>query len=155
MKLVKGTDAIKKAIVSIKTRGAKLDKDIHIAGCSCLQHIEEHGDITLLNTLVDAMPKGSRVNALREWAEVHGKVKYNNETTSFEYAKTSTTLMDEAMACSWVEFKPESVYTAMDFQAEMNKIFKKAYDRVGKDLGDNVDPALLNKMASAFGYVKA
>ena len=154
MKLLKGTAAIEKAISSIQTRGKKLDSDIHIAGCSCLQHIDEHGDVTLLNRLVQAMPKGSRVNALKEWSEVHGKVKYNNETAEFDFDKTSVTLLEEGMEKPWIEFKPEQKYKALDFNAALEALFKKAYERVDSVKGDKVDKKVLDKLAKSYGYTQ-
>jgi len=56
-----------KLIVSIKGRGAKLDADIHQAALSVVSHHVEHGDVTLINRLVLAMPKSSRRNALVAW----------------------------------------------------------------------------------------
>ena len=152
MKLLKGTDAIQKAITSILIRGKKLDRDIHVAGVSCLQHIEEHGDVTLLNRLVEAMPKGSRVNALREWAECYGKVKFNNETRCFDHCKKSSTLLEDAIETSWVEFKPEPQYKTMNFQDELNKLIAKAYDRADTDKGDTIDFDAVKRVATAIGY---
>ena len=155
MKLLKGTDAIQKAIASILTRGKKLDRDIHVAGVSCLQHIEEHGDVTLLNRLVGAMPKGSRVNALREWAGCYGRVKFNNETHCFDYClKRAVTLLDEAIETSWIEFKPEPQYKTLNLSDELTKLIKKAYDRAdtAKDKGDTIDLDMLKRVATAAGY---
>lgn len=58
---------INKAIASIHTRGKKLDADIQTAGLSILNHANEHGDSTLADKLVLALPKGSRKLALTEW----------------------------------------------------------------------------------------
>lgn len=152
MKLITGTESIDKAILSIQTRGKKLDQDIHIAACSCINHIELHGDVTLLNRLVAAMPKGSRVNALREFSEAFGKVVFNTESKEFDYSKKKVTLLEEAMATSWTEFKPEQAYQAMDFDAELAKVLKKAFSRVSSDKGDKVDAKKLRAVAKAVGY---
>lgn len=148
----KSTELISKAITSIATRGKKLDNDIWIAGCSCINHLELHGDVTLLNRLVAAMPKGSRVNALREWIESFAKVRYNTETKEFDYDKSKVNLLDDAMATSWVEFKPEPAYQAMDFDVELAKVIKKALSRVKSDKGDKIDSKKLEAVMSAIGY---
>lgn len=67
MKLVTDSAVLAKAIKSIAVRGQKLDHDIHVAGTSCLQHIANHSDTTLLNDLVDALPKGARKHAFNEY----------------------------------------------------------------------------------------
>jgi len=158
IKIIKGATKeesvtlVNTAIKSIQTRGNKLDSDIHIAGCSCLYHIEQHGDVTLLNRLVEAMPKGSRVNALREWAECYGKVKYNNESKCFDYSKKSVTLLDEAIEKSLVEFKPDPVYKTMNFQDELSKLIAKAYGRADTDKGDTIDFDTVKRVATAIGY---
>lgn len=70
--------AVTKFIESIRVRGAKLDKDIHSAACASLNHAEKHGDYTLLNKLILAMPKSSRRNALVLWSLKFGKFLLND-----------------------------------------------------------------------------
>lgn len=67
---------IEKAILSIRNRGKRLDEDIQHVGLSCLYHIEQHGDITLLVSLFNALPASSRGNAFIEWAVSFGRVLY-------------------------------------------------------------------------------
>lgn len=56
-----------KLIVSIKGRGAKLDKDIHQAALSAVDNHAKHGNTSLVNALLLAMPKSGRANALMAW----------------------------------------------------------------------------------------
>lgn len=70
---------VNKLIVSIKGRGAKLDTDIHSAAMACLFHADKHGDITLMNRLLLAMPKSGRRNALASWALAFGKFLLNDD----------------------------------------------------------------------------
>jgi len=154
MKLLIGKPAIDAATKSIASRGVRFDKDVHIAGVSCLNHIELHGDITLLNNLVSALPKGSRVNAFKEWAEVHGKVKYSDELKAFTFDKEKTTLLTEAIENSWVEFKPDPEYKTLDFSAALAALLKKANERVNAGKGDKIDAAVLAKANALFSEVK-
>lgn len=64
--LLSATDATK-LIASIKGRGAKLDKDIHQAALSAIDNHAKHGNMSLINGLVLAMPKSGRANALVAW----------------------------------------------------------------------------------------
>lgn len=56
-----------KLIKSIKSRAASVQRDIHQAACSTLDHMREHGDFTLAIALLNAMPNGQRVKALALW----------------------------------------------------------------------------------------
>tara|TARA_R110002111_G_scaffold123047_1_gene186887 strand:- start:170 stop:646 length:477 start_codon:yes stop_codon:yes gene_type:complete len=114
MKLITSKDAIIKAIASISGRGAKLDKDIWVAAVSAMAHHNEHGDVTIINDLVNAMPKGGRVNALRDYILAHGKVKFDNQVKAFVHDKEGSFDSLGAMEVSWVEFKPEPEYKPLD-----------------------------------------
>ena len=84
MKIIDTKAGIIKAIESIQTRGKKLDADIHRAGVSCLDHLNKHHCVELVNQLIHAMPKGSRINALRSWFEEFGtKLKFDEEKNEF------------------------------------------------------------------------
>jgi hypothetical protein len=119
-----------------------------------LQHIEEHGDVTLLNRLVLAMPKGSRVNALCAWAESYGKVVFNDETNEFQHSKESSTLLDEAIETSWVEFKEPPAYKSMNFDKKLNALLKSALARIDANKGDVIDKVKLQAVIKASGYTK-
>lgn len=129
--LIVGTAEINKAIDSIVNRGKKLDDSIQLAGLSILSHIEEHGDVTLLNRLVVVFPKGSRRNAFAEWALAHGKVQLNTgdnkKETPFLYDKSRTTKLEAAEAKAWTEFKPEvDVDQVFDFNKMLAALLSKA-----------------------------
>jgi hypothetical protein len=145
--LILGTDAISKAINSINTRGRKLDNDIQLAGMSVINHVELHGDITLVNRLVDAMPNGSRVNALRSWISAFGKVIYNEETKSFDYNKLGKTDLDGGAEKVWFEFKPEAEFS-FDLAKAFASLLKSAENAGKKAKSDaiKIDPALLTKL---------
>ncbi len=131
-KLIVGAADITKAIESIQRRGEKLDADIQHAGLSILSHIDQHGDVTLLCRLFTAMPKGSRRNALAEWAFAFGKVKPNLDSTSskelpFLLDKEGSTDLEAAAAKPWYTFKPEKpVSEEFDFAGMLQALIKKA-----------------------------
>tara|TARA_R110000787_G_scaffold113817_2_gene223130 strand:- start:402 stop:902 length:501 start_codon:yes stop_codon:yes gene_type:complete len=113
-KLFGSKEEIVKAIVSIGTLGAKIDRKVWVAAVSAMAHHNEHGDVTIINDLVSAMPKGSRVNALRDYILAHGKVSFDNEVKAFTHAKDGFFDLEGALAVSWVEFKPEPEYKPLD-----------------------------------------
>lgn len=71
-----------KSIKSIQLRGAKLEAEIHHCAVSALSHFEQHGDITLLNRLIVALPKSARTNALVAWSLHFGNVAQNTDKSS-------------------------------------------------------------------------
>lgn len=137
MKLIAGTEAINKAIDSIASRGKKLDRDIHIAAVSCMAHHAEHGDVTLINRLVDNMPKGSRVNALREYIMAYGKVQWDAENNCFKHDREGTFDREGAIENAWTEFKPEPTYKPFDAVKAISQIVKRVQD-ADADKGDRV-----------------
>lgn len=126
MQLIKSAALITKAIASIRNRGAKLDKDIHIAAVSVLAHANQHGDSTLADKLVQAMPKGSRRLALVEYMLAFGELSVLDKKADVEAVAAGRVFKldrskkyDEAgaIATPWTEFKPEAaVVDAFDVQ---------------------------------------
>ncbi len=135
MQIIKAAADIKKAITSIANRGAKLDGDIHKAGVSVLAHASEHGDSTLADSLVQAMPKGGRKLALVEWMLAHGQLakldpKADKDAIAagriFKLDRTRTLDLEAAMETSWVEFKKEAAaHTAFDAQAAVRAVLAR------------------------------
>ena len=155
-KLIVGNADIAKAIASIKTAGAKLDKNIQVAALSVLAHIEQHGDITLFESLYAAMPKGARKLALCEWAFKFGKLSANTDEKSkavkpFLFDKAKTTNMEQAMIEPWFDFKPEAKPDqAFDFQAMLLALITKAEKR-GADGKEVINSELMLKAKALLG----
>lgn len=139
MKLLTTTADIQAAIKSITSRGKKLDNDIWVAAVSVMAHHEKHGDVTLINELVAGMPKGSRVNALREFIMKHGKVTFDEENQIFLHDKEGNFDLDGAQEKSWTEFKPDPKYVPVDALALITALAKKI--KAERKEGDKVSPA--------------
>lgn len=131
-----------KLIVSIKGRGAKLDADIHQAAVSVLAHHDQHGDTTLANRLLAAMPKSGRRNALQSWMlAFDGKLMLNTDKATKaekplvhnkEGAGLAVSFVADADAMPFWEFKAVEGTTEFDFNAyitSLNKGVKKALDK--------------------------
>lgn len=125
VKIIEGASAIDAAIKSIANRGKKLDRDIQQAAISAMAHHSKHGDVTLVNRLVDAMPKGSRVNALRDFILNHGAVSYDEESKKFVHAKGKEARIEAAQGIMWTEFKPEPEYQPFDAMAALNSLLAR------------------------------
>jgi hypothetical protein len=124
IKLIEGESAIKKALESIKTRGASLQRDIHVAACSVLSHVGKHKDVRLVTKLLESMPDMSRKNALKAWFEHHGPVAFS-EKGEIKYAPENRMLLGNAMAKPFWVFKPEAAYVPMDVAASFDSFIKK------------------------------
>ena len=151
MKLFTTTTEIKKAIASISNRGKKLDLDIHIAGVSCLAHVAEHGDTTVLDSLVQALPKGSRKNAFVAWCLEFGNVRLlekenTKEASAIAQGRIFTKYVGKAVniegaiAQSWTTFKPEQdIHTAFDLGSSTKRLVQQYTKAVksGTDIKGN------------------
>ena len=124
IKLIEGESAIKKALESIKTRGASLQRDIHTAACSILSHVGKHKDVRLVTSLLESMPDMSRKNALKAWFEHHGPVQFT-EKGEIKYAPENRMLLGNAMAKPFWAFKPEAAYVPLNVSAAFDQFIKK------------------------------
>lgn len=147
-----------KAIDSIARRGAKLDADIQDAAMACLWRIQEHGDVGYLCRLFNSMPRGSRRNALAEWAAKYGKVQINTDKTTnkeqpFLFWKEGNTDYDGAMAEPWYECRKEKpIEEAFDFASQLQRLLQKA--QKAQDAGKTVKGLdMLKKVMEAAGTV--
>ena len=128
---------LSRKIKLIKTNGAKLDKCIQDAAIGCIEHAAEHGDVRPANQLWDAMPNGSRRNALGMYLCQYGAIRINTgkdkEQSRFKFKKDFETDITAASAVMWYNFKPEK-----DLAEEFNLTGKlqsllKAYNKALSD----------------------
>ena len=105
-----------------------------------LNHIDQHGDISLFVNLFNALPKGARRNALAEHASKYGKVDINlhedpkvRKAKPFLYNRDKVTNLRGANDEPWFEMSPEKpVDQAFDFKAQLLALLKKA-DKAAND----------------------
>lgn len=125
-------EQIVKAIASIQSRGKKLDADIQLCGLSILNHVDQHGDITLAIALYENMPKGSRRNSLALWLCKHGKLAINESPVASErkekplvFAKDKTTDLVAAAAEMWYEVQQEKELVEFSVIGQVRALIKK------------------------------
>ena len=96
----------------IRTNGAKLDALIQDAALGCIEHAAEHGDVRPANQLWDAMPNGSRRNALGMYLCQYGAIRINRgkdkEDARFKFQNDIQTDLTAVRAVMWYSFKPEN-----------------------------------------------
>ena len=121
----------------IRTNGAKLDILIQEAAIGCIEHAAEHGDVRPANQLWEAMPNGSRRNALGMYLCQYGAMRVNTgkdkDQARFKFQKDFETDVTAARAVMWYSFKPEQ-----DLAEEFNLTRKlqsllKAYTKAVSD----------------------
>ena len=121
----------------IRTNGVRLDALIQEAAVGCIEHAAEHGDVRPANQLWDAMPQGSRRNALGMYLVEYGAMRVNTgkdkEQSRFKFKKEFETDVTKAARVMWYSFKPEK-----DLAEEFNLSGKlqsllKAYTKAVSD----------------------
>lgn len=132
VKLITDAAALNKAIDSIESRGKKLQDDSHVAALSCLQYAEQHGDVTMMQRLIVALPASTRKNALLAWACAFGKFSPSEDGKSVEYNKHGSTDLATAEAKPFWDFVPEQPFKPFDLAAELAKLVKRA-EKAAKD----------------------
>ena len=151
---------IKQKISQIKAAGTKLDKGVQEVGIAVLEHIESHGDVTLADSLVNAMPKGGRKLALVEWLIAYGKLtvlqgnsKANKQAIAagrvFSYANDKTTDIEGATGMLWHAFRKEKAPSeAFDVQAQVKALITRLQKAREKGLTiEHADEALAEAKA--------
>ena len=129
---MKSLAEINKAIASIKTAGAKLDKMIQETGVAVLEHFAEHKDTGVVNRLYLALPKGARSTAMASWLLAYGALEPNTDKATkaeqpFRYAKDKITNAQFASLDMWYDHKPEkAVDEVFDLQKAVRSILAKA-----------------------------
>jgi hypothetical protein len=124
---------LNKKIAALKKANGKVRDDIQALGLVCLQHIEQHGDVTPLNNLYDALIK-TQHQAFAEWAFSFGKVSKNTNKKTMEamplaYDKSKKTDIEAAVTKPWFDFaddKAKATAKAFDFQQAVMSLLKKA-----------------------------
>jgi hypothetical protein len=123
--LLDNPKSIETAIAGIRTNGAKLEKLIHVAACSVLNHADKHGDVTLANKLIEALPGMTRKNALRDWLIQFGKFKYDDTSKAMAYDAKASTRLGAAMETPFWLYKVEQAYRPVDLPAEILRLVAK------------------------------
>jgi hypothetical protein len=129
-KLLTDTAEILKAVDDSTAKGRSYEKHLHLAACSCLNHLAEHGDITLLQRLITTLPKATRRNALIAWAEEFGSASFDEEAKVLRYDREKTSDIDAAIDTPFWEYKAEGEYKPLNFTAELRALLIKTEKRL-------------------------
>ena len=124
-------DSAKRAITSIAKSGKALDAKIQEMAIVCLVQAEKHGNVTLGNMLWNAMPKGSRKNALGSFLMQYGKFRVNTgkdkEANRFRLNREGLTNLEAAENNPWFNFKPEK---ALDSEIDLHLLLRNVVRKI-------------------------
>ena len=109
MSKLQGAEAINKEIAGIKAAGAKFDKRVQDCALACLDHMEQHGDYTLLVNLYLALPKGARRGSMAAWIMRYSKLSANDDKAT---KADKPFLLDKAKANDLIGAAAEMWYDA-------------------------------------------
>lgn len=140
MKIITGAEGISKGIASISKRGKAFERDVHCLAVSTLIHADKHGDVTLANKLIDALPASQRKNALRDWYLAFGKFKYDEKNKALGFNGAAGTQTDKAIETPFWEFKPEQEYVPFNAIKAVENLLKRIDN--AKNKGDEVPEVL-------------
>lgn len=140
-----------KAIASIKSRSTNLKSDVQVAVISALTHAGEHGDVTLLTSLVNALNVANATQLRKyigEFAPVHW-VKGKG------YKKTKNGgafRVGDAIGVNWDEFAPVPVKSSApvyDRAAVIAKL-QDAVEKAGGLAAEHADGELNSALATFY-----
>lgn len=159
MTKLQGADAINKEIASIKAAGAKFDKRVQECAIACLEHMDKHGDHTLLVRLYQALPKGSRRGSMATWIMRYSRLTANDDKATknekpFIVDKAKANDLEGAASEMWYEAgKPEqNPDEILDVQKAVKALLAKV--KKAKDAGQKIkglDDETLAALASLKG----
>ena len=157
--------AFKKDRESIFKAVTKAQNDIHRHLYAIAFRWNETGDVRpaveRVNALIDGMPKGVRVNAIRSWVEgMLGFIYVDKEGDKPAHfvagkVKAKALPMDEIANTRWYEFKAEAPFKPMNLTDDLMALIEKASKRgrEAKD-GDVIDLALVDKVRTLIAQHK-
>ena len=141
------------SITGIAKRGKALDEDIHQCAVSALHHAAEHGDLTFLRRIVDAMPKSSRRLALIHWATNHAPVKYQKKDGQFKVIKSKNQaenwLVNTAMETPFWDFSKERKPLPFDINRYAKSVMSRLEKALAKGEATPEDVATLRKQIAS------
>lgn len=114
------TNDIKTAIKWIKTTGKKFDNKVHETAVQTIMHAQQHGDVTLVQSLLNAMPKSGRAEALAHWVREFTPLTVLGKAGNFSVKLSKKSVreykIDDAEATPFYELTADMVVTAYTLQ---------------------------------------
>lgn len=133
--IIRDSAALTTYMGEVKKTGKALDLSIQIMLASACAHLHQHGTIDVVNTALDSVNKGARLNAAKEFIDRFAPVNWNEKAKKFIYAKGKKVEDFEAspkfqtmLDTFWADLKPEAPFRGFDFATQLAALLKKAKD---------------------------
>ena len=150
-------------IVKLGANATEVQAEIHLIGCSTLDHIRVHGDTTGAVALMNALPNGQRVKSLSFWYRhfTGGKVSmiFADKAWSCNLGKNRTDAnfdIKGAMATTFADLTSERdpvTLVVEKFIKNLERTANNAEKHDGTQI-DKVDPAVRQLAAQLVAYVR-
>lgn len=158
-------DEINDAIKKFKSRGDSVAKFGQKVALSVGDDLQRTRNMDYVHSLIENMPNGTKVNAMKEWLIKYAQVKedtdaknglaFDRDKDGFDY--------DGAVANPWWNFAPEKPYVGFDLVSLLDKLVTRAekaenQEDADKKALDNVPETLLRdlkKLSTRYNKVEA
>lgn len=159
-------DSIIKQIASIGKAGVRLIAAIQVAATQVVAHTLKHGDITVANQLLDAVPKHLRAS-LVAFLEAYGPYAYMKADKQFAYFKANKACKDfigKDITQEYVDalprwesmVKPAEPRSVYDVSEEFDRLITRLRKTAAVSTNTMKHKPLLDKMTAAYNqYVAA
>lgn len=148
-------------ITDLGSRAASVQADIHVAGCSSIAHMRDHGDYRCALQLLNALPRGQRVQGLAEWFRAFTSKKFSVTYDAKERAWKGSLKkerapedfkVEEAMLVTFADFTKEKVARTMTVEkllAYLTRVANNTDTVNGKPVVDEPTRALAARLHAA------
>lgn len=146
----------KRNIATIRKSGAKLDALIHSTALIIMQRGNDHGDVSLLLPLIEAMPKSGRPKALLAWFQTFSPITVNgdgNKAGITKGEKAKPWMLADAEATPFWTLNPEKDVAVFDFDKALTAVLNRYQGQV-KDGTLKPDAELIARMDKVRKLVK-
>lgn len=133
--IIRDSAALTTYMGEVKKTGKALDISIQIMLASACAHLHKHGTIDVVNTAIESMNKGARLNAAKEFIERFAPANWAEKNKKFVYAKgkkienfEDAPLFQTMLDTFWADLKPEAPFRGFDFAVQLAALLKKAKD---------------------------
>ena len=129
--------SLNKSILRLKSTGKTLDALIQTIAVNSIGHSVLHGNSEVANSLLKAMPNGSRKASLVTYIEAHSHCVYSTADKTFHHFPNPlvTGFDHEVMqALKWFDAKKEAIVSSYDVDISFQRFLKVIDNAIAKGL---------------------
>ncbi len=151
-------------IMALKSSSRNVETEIHACAVAVLAHTRDHGDWTSGVDLMNALPRGQRVQALAFWFRhfSNGKLSYSQDPKTKEWKGKldkervpGDFKVEEAIGTTFADLTTEQAPRTVDLKMLLKSIASKAVNtELNKDGSPKVDPAAREVASKILAFVR-